>query len=111
VSRASAMSTIGPVSGPHGFNIGMNQVVVAGPASRPTCTQHVSPDGARDTTFIPIVAPPRSCPNCCPDTRRLLADSLASCLTFAFTWSVHTGTFGGACPACVCGRTIPGGIH
>ena len=69
-----AMRTLRAVSGPHGFNIGMNQGVVAGAGIAAHLHQHVVPRWCGDTNFIPVIAQTRVLPQLLSDTRQLLAD-------------------------------------
>jgi ATP adenylyltransferase len=71
----TAMRTIRLVSAPHGFNIGMNQGVVAGAGIAAHLHQHVVPRWGGDTNFIPIVAHTRVLPQLLSETRQLLADA------------------------------------
>ncbi|HEY3630506.1 MAG TPA: HIT domain-containing protein, partial [Jatrophihabitantaceae bacterium] len=70
-----AMTTMRAVAGPHGFNIGLNQGVVAGAGIAAHLHQHVVPRWGGDTNFIPIVAHTRVLPQLLSDTRQLLADA------------------------------------
>ncbi len=69
-----AMRTMRAVSGPHGFNIGMNQGVAAGAGIAAHLHQHVVPRWGGDTNFVPVIAQTRVLPQLLADTRRLLAD-------------------------------------
>ncbi len=69
-----AMRTMRAVAGPHGFNIGMNQGVVAGAGIAAHLHQHVVPRWGGDTNFVPVIAQTRVLPQLLADTRRLLAD-------------------------------------
>ncbi len=71
----TAMRTMRAVSGPHGFNIGMNQGVVAGAGIAAHLHQHVVPRWGGDTNFVPVVAHTRVLPQLLGETRRLLADA------------------------------------
>ena len=70
-----AMRAMRAAAGPHGFNIGMNQGVVAGTGIAAHLHQHVVPRWGGDTNFMPIVAHTRVLPQLLSDTRRILADS------------------------------------
>jgi ATP adenylyltransferase len=70
-----AMTVIRGVSGPHGFNIGMNQGVVAGAGIAAHLHQHVVPRWGGDTNFMPVIARTRVLPQLLADTRQLLADN------------------------------------
>lgn len=65
------------VSGPAGFNIGMNQGAVGGAGISAHLHQHVVPRWLGDTNFLPIVAQTRAVPQLLSDARQLLADSWA----------------------------------
>ena len=69
----AAIRTLRVVSGPHGFNIGMNQGTVAGAGIAAHLHQHVVPRWGGDTNFVPIVAHTRVLPQLLSDTRRLIA--------------------------------------
>jgi ATP adenylyltransferase len=68
-----AVLTLRAVSGPHGFNIGMNQGAVAGAGIAAHLHQHVVPRWGGDTNFVPIVAHTRVLPQLLSETRQLLA--------------------------------------
>jgi ATP adenylyltransferase len=63
------------VSGPHGFNIGMNQGAVAGAGIAAHLHQHVIPRWGGDTNFVPIIAHTRVLPELLGDVRARLADA------------------------------------
>jgi ATP adenylyltransferase len=71
----TAMRVIRRVSAPHGFNIGMNQGVVAGAGIAAHLHQHVVPRWGGDTNFIPIVAHTRVLPQLLSETRNLIASA------------------------------------
>jgi ATP adenylyltransferase len=71
----SAMRVIRQVSGAQGFNIGMNQGVVAGAGIAEHLHQHVVPRWGGDTNFMPVVARTKVLPQLLRDTRQLLADA------------------------------------
>ncbi|HVU61103.1 MAG TPA: HIT domain-containing protein [Mycobacteriales bacterium] len=71
----SAMRVIREVSGAQGFNIGMNQGVVAGAGIAEHLHQHVVPRWGGDTNFMPVVARTKVLPQLLRDTRRLLAEA------------------------------------
>ncbi len=68
-----AMRVIRSVSGPQGFNIGMNQGAVGGAGIAAHLHQHVIPRWGGDTNFMPIIAHTRVLPQLLGDTRELLA--------------------------------------
>jgi ATP adenylyltransferase len=68
-----AMRVVRAVSGPQGFNIGMNLGSVAGAGIAGHLHQHVVPRWGGDTNFMPVVARTKVLPEELPETRRLLA--------------------------------------
>ena len=70
----AAMRTIRAVSGAQGFNLGMNQGVVAGAGIAAHLHQHVVPRWGGDTNFMPVVARTKVLPQLLRETRQLLAD-------------------------------------
>lgn len=70
-----AIRTLQTVSGPQGFNIGMNQGGVAGAGIAAHLHQHVVPRWGGDTNFMPVIAGTRVLPELLADTRQLLADA------------------------------------
>ena len=58
-----------------GFNIGMNQGVIAGAGVAAHLHQHVVPRWAADSNFFPIVGQVKALPALLGDTRALLADA------------------------------------
>jgi ATP adenylyltransferase len=74
----TAMRVIRAASGPHGFNIGMNQGSVAGAGVADHLHQHVVPRWGGDTNFMPVVGRTKVLPQLLPDTRRLLAGAWES---------------------------------
>jgi ATP adenylyltransferase len=73
-----AMTVIRGVSGPHGFNIGMNQGVVAGAGIAAHLHQHVVPRWGGDSNFMPVVGHTKVLPELLGETRALLAGAWAS---------------------------------
>ncbi|HVU61396.1 MAG TPA: HIT domain-containing protein [Mycobacteriales bacterium] len=69
----SAMRTLRAASGAQGFNLGMNQGVVAGAGIAAHLHQHVVPRWGGDTNFMPVVARTKVLPQLLRDTRDLLA--------------------------------------
>jgi len=71
----TAMTVIRRVSGPHGFNLGMNQGGVAGAGIAAHLHQHIVPRWAGDTNFMPVIGRTKTLPQLLADTRRLLAEA------------------------------------
>jgi ATP adenylyltransferase len=69
----TAMRVIRRVSGPHGFNLGMNQGHVAGAGIAAHLHQHVVPRWGGDTNFMPVIGRTKVLPQLLADTRLLLA--------------------------------------
>jgi ATP adenylyltransferase len=69
-----AMRVLRKASGAQGFNLGMNQGVVAGAGIAAHLHQHVVPRWGGDTNFMPVVARTKVLPQLLADTRALLAD-------------------------------------
>jgi ATP adenylyltransferase len=69
----TAMRVLRQVSGPHGFNIGLNQGPAAGAGIAAHLHQHVVPRWGGDTNFMPIVAHTRVLPQLLADTRAAIA--------------------------------------
>jgi ATP adenylyltransferase len=69
----TAMTVIRQVMSPHGFNIGLNQGVVAGAGIAAHLHQHVVPRWGGDTNFMPIVARTRVLPELLAEARAKLA--------------------------------------
>jgi len=72
-----AVETLGRVSSPAGFNIGMNQGVAGGAGIAAHLHQHVVPRWIGDQNFMPIIGRTRTLPELLGDTRQLLADAWA----------------------------------
>jgi ATP adenylyltransferase len=70
---ATAMTVLRSVSGPHGFNLGMNQGSVAGAGIVGHLHQHVVPRWSGDSNFLPIVAGTKAVPELLADTRAKIA--------------------------------------
>jgi ATP adenylyltransferase len=69
----TAMRVLREVSGAQGFNLGMNQGIVAGAGIAAHLHQHVVPRWGGDTNFMPVVARTKVLPQLLRDTRELLA--------------------------------------
>ena len=69
----TAMRVIRRVSGPHGFNIGLNQGHIAGAGIAAHLHQHVVPRWGGDTNFMPVIGRTKVLPQLLTDTRALLA--------------------------------------
>jgi ATP adenylyltransferase len=67
------MRTLREVSGPAGFNLGMNQGQVAGAGIAAHLHQHVVPRWAGDSNFFPIIAQTKAIPQLLEDTRTRLS--------------------------------------
>lgn len=70
-----AMTVIRKVSGPAGFNLGMNQGGVAGAGIAAHLHQHIVPRWPGDTNFMPVIGRTKTLPQLLGDTRRLLAEA------------------------------------
>jgi ATP adenylyltransferase len=68
-----AMRVIRSVSAPHGFNIGMNQGVIAGAGIAAHLHQHVVPRWGGDANFMPVIGHTKVLPELLGETRALLA--------------------------------------
>jgi ATP adenylyltransferase len=68
-----AMAVIRQVSRPHGFNIGMNQGVVAGAGIAAHLHQHVVPRWGGDANFMPVIGHTKVLPELLGETRTMLA--------------------------------------
>jgi ATP adenylyltransferase len=73
----SAMTIIRSVSGPAGFNLGMNQGHVAGAGIAGHLHQHVVPRWGGDTNFMTVTGKTKTLPQLLADTRELLASAWA----------------------------------
>lgn len=72
---ATAMRVVRAVSGPDGFNLGLNQGVVGGAGIAGHLHQHVVPRWAGDANFLPIVAGTKALPELLGQTRAKLAEA------------------------------------
>jgi ATP adenylyltransferase len=70
-----AMTVIRGVSGPHGFNIGMNQGVVAGAGIAAHLHQHVVPRWGGDSNFMPVIGHTKVLPELLGETQALLSEA------------------------------------
>ena len=70
-----AITALRIVSGPHGFNIGINLGTVAGAGIAAHLHQHVVPRWGGDTNFMPVTGRTRVLPQLLADTRKLLAEA------------------------------------
>lgn len=70
-----AMRTVRAVSGAHGFNIGMNQGVIAGAGIAAHLHQHLVPRWGGDSNFMPVIGHTKVLPQLLGDTRSLLAEA------------------------------------
>ena len=70
----TAMRVLREVSRNDGFNIGMNQGVVAGAGVAAHLHQHIVPRWAQDANFFPIIAKTKALPQLLGDVRRSIAD-------------------------------------
>ncbi|HET7725518.1 MAG TPA: HIT domain-containing protein [Propionibacteriaceae bacterium] len=68
-----AMAVLRAVSGPAGFNLGMNQGAIAGAGIAAHLHQHVVPRWLGDSNFMPIVGRTKPLPQLLGDTRARLA--------------------------------------
>ena len=68
-----AMTVLRNVSGPHGFNIGINAGSSAGAGIAAHLHQHVVPRWGGDANFMPIIGGTKVLPQLLADTRELLA--------------------------------------
>lgn len=79
---ATAMRVVRSVSGPHGFNLGMNQGSVGGAGIAGHLHQHVVPRWNGDSNFLPIIARTKALPELLATTRAKLAQG----------WQRHEGS-------------------
>ncbi len=69
----TAMRTLSAVSGPDGFNLGMNQGAVAGAGIAGHLHQHIVPRWGQDANFFPIIARTKAIPRLLGEVRAELA--------------------------------------
>ncbi|WP_434589714.1 HIT family protein [Brevibacterium sp. 1718] len=67
-----AMRVIRALSGPHGFNLGMNQGPVAGAGIAAHLHQHVVPRWGGDANFLPVIAQTKALPQVHADVQARL---------------------------------------
>jgi ATP adenylyltransferase len=72
-----AMTVARSVSAPHGFNVGMNQGVIAGAGIAAHLHQHVVPRWGGDSNFMPVIGHTKVLPQLLGETRALLAKAWA----------------------------------
>lgn len=72
-----AMTVARAVSAPHGFNVGMNQGVIAGAGIAAHLHQHVVPRWGGDANFMPVVGQTKVLPQLLGETRALMAKAWA----------------------------------
>jgi ATP adenylyltransferase len=70
-----AIHALQEASGPHGFNLGMNQGAVAGAGVAAHLHQHVVPRWGGDANFIAVIGQTKVIPQLLSETRALLADA------------------------------------
>ena len=70
-----AVRTLQAASGPHGFNLGMNQGAVAGAGVAAHLHQHIVPRWSGDSNFLPIIAQTKALPVLLEETRARLVDA------------------------------------
>jgi ATP adenylyltransferase len=68
-----AMKVIRAVSGAHGFNIGLNQGVIAGAGIAAHLHQHLVPRWGGDANFMPVIGRTKALPQLLGETRDMLA--------------------------------------
>ena len=73
-----AMQVLREVSAAQGFNIGMNQGVVAGAGIAAHLHQHVVPRLGGDTNFMPVVGQTKVLPQLLAETRSMIAKAWPS---------------------------------
>ncbi len=72
-----AMTVTRAVSAPHGFNVGMNQGVIAGAGIAAHLHQHVVPRWGGDANFMPVIGHTKVLPQLLGETRAMLAKAWA----------------------------------
>lgn len=71
----TAMTVVRAVSKNDGFNIGMNQGIVAGAGIAGHLHQHIVPRWAQDSNFLPIIAKTKALPQLLGDVRDAIAEA------------------------------------
>jgi ATP adenylyltransferase len=71
----TAMRVVREVSGPDGFNLGMNQGAVAGAGIAAHLHQHLVPRWQGDANFLPVIGRTKALPILLADTRRAYAEA------------------------------------
>jgi ATP adenylyltransferase len=71
----TAMTVVRKVSKNDGFNIGMNQGIVAGAGIAAHLHQHIVPRWAQDANFLPIIAKTKALPQLLGDVRAAIGDA------------------------------------
>ncbi len=71
----TAMTVVRSVSKNDGFNIGMNQGIIAGAGIAGHLHQHIVPRWAQDSNFLPIIAKTKALPQLLGDVRAAIADA------------------------------------
>jgi len=77
VFTQKSMTVARSVSAPHGFNVGMNQGVIAGAGIAAHLHQHVVPRWGGDSNFMPVVGQTKVLPQLLGETRAMLAKAWA----------------------------------
>jgi ATP adenylyltransferase len=77
VFTQKSMTVARSVSAPHGFNVGMNQGVIAGAGIAAHLHQHVVPRWGGDANFMPVVGHTKVLPQLLGETRAMLAKAWA----------------------------------
>jgi ATP adenylyltransferase len=68
-----SMAVMRSVTNPHGFNLGINQGIVAGAGIAAHLHQHVVPRWGGDANFLPVIGRTKTMPQLLGDTRDMLA--------------------------------------
>ena len=72
---ADAMTVLRMVSGPHGFNLGVNQGAVAGAGISAHLHQHVVPRWGGDANFLPVIGQTKAVPQLLGQTWALVHEA------------------------------------